>query len=275
MPVLFRFYFANICKTNLLNFHTPVPIELLLVFIHFFVILRYMLNFEKFDVLTFDCYGTLIDWEKGILSSLKPVLNNHGIEIGGDEILEIYSALEAKAEGGEYQTYKSVLRSILRGFATKFCFKPSEEELAVFSTCVKHWPPFEDSTKALKALQTKYKLCILSNIDDDLFAFSAQNLQVNFDTVFTAQLIGSYKPSLQNFQFAVKHLGLPKERILHVAQSLFHDIVPAKKLGLATVWLNRREGKEGFGATPAAEAKPDFEVPDLQSLVDLIGTFKT
>lgn len=217
-----------------------------------------MLNFEKFDVLTFDCYGTLIDWEKGILSSLKPVLNNHGIEIGGDEILEIYSVLEAKAEGGEYQTYKSVLRSILRGFATKFCFKPSEEELAVFSTCVKHWPPFEDSTKALKALQTKYKLCILSNIDDDLFAFSAQNFQVNFDTVFTAQLIGSYKPSLQNFQFAVKHLGLPKERILHVAQSLFHDIVPAKKTrpcyGLAQqkrgerrVWGNAcRRGKTGF-----------------------------
>ena len=234
-----------------------------------------MLNFENFDVLTFDCYGTLIDWEEGILSSLKPVLNNHGIEIGCDEVLEIYSDLEAKAEEGEYQSYQSVLRSILSGFGKKFDFKPSEEELAVFSTCVKHWPPFEDSTDALRALQTKYKLCILSNIDDDLFAYSAQHLKVNFDTVFTAQQIGSYKPSLQNFEFAMQHLGLPKERILHVAQSLFHDIVPAKKLGLATVWLNRREGKEGFGATPAAEAKPDFEVPDLQSLVDLIGTFKT
>jgi len=234
-----------------------------------------MLNFENFDVLTFDCYGTLIDWEEGILSSLKPLLNNHGIEIGGDEVLEIYSDLEAKAEQGEYQSYQSVLRSILSGFGKKFDFKPSEEELAVFSTCVKHWPPFADSTEALNALQTKYKLCILSNIDDDLFAYSEQHLKVNFDTVFTAQQIGSYKPSLQNFEFAMQHLGLPKERILHVAQSLFHDIVPAKKLGLATVWINRRKGKEGFGATPGAEAKPDFEVPDLKSLVDLIGIFKT
>ena len=234
-----------------------------------------MLIFENFDVLTFDCYGTLIDWEEGILSSLKPVLNNHGIEIGGDEVLEIYSDLEAKAEEGEYQTYKSILRSILSGFGKKFYFKPSEEELAVFLTCVKHWPPFEDSTDALRALQTKYKLCILSNIDDDLFAYSEQHLKVSFDTVFTAQQIGSYKPSLQNFEFAMKHLGLPKERILHVAQSLFHDIVPAKKLGLATVWINRRKGKDGFGATPAAEAQPDFEVPDLKSLVDLIGIFGT
>ena len=234
-----------------------------------------MLIFENFDVLTFDCYGTLIDWEKGILSSLKPVLTSHGIEISDNEVLEIYSDLEAKAEVGEYQTYKSVLRSVLNGFGKKFSFKPSEEELAVFATCVKYWPPFEDSTEALNALQTKYKLCILSNIDDDLFAYSAQHLKVNFDTVFTAQLIGSYKPSLQNFEFAMQHLGLPKERILHVAQSLFHDIVPAKKLGLATVWINRRREEEGFGATPPAEAKPDFEVPDLKSLVDLIGIFKT
>ena len=180
-----------------------------------------MLIFENFDVLTFDCYGTLIDWEKGILSSLKPVLTSHGIEISDNEVLEIYSDLEAKAEEGEYQTYKSVLRSVLNGFGKKFNFKPSEEELAVFATCVKYWPPFEDSTEALNALQTKYKLCILSNIDDDLFAYSAQHLKVIFDTVFTAQQIGAYKPSLQNFEFAIKHLGLPKERILHVAQSLF------------------------------------------------------
>ncbi len=233
-----------------------------------------MLIFENFDVLTFDCYGTLIDWEKGILSSLKPVLTSHGIEISDNEVLEIYSDLEAKAEEGEYQTYKSVLRSVLNGFGKKFNFKPSEEELAVFATCVKHWPSFADSTEALNALQTKYELCILSNIDDDLFAYSAQHLKVNFDTVFTAQQIGSYKPSLQNFEFAIKHLGLPKERILHVAQSLFHDIVPAKKLGLATVWINRRKGKEGFGATLPAEAKPDFEVSDLKSLVDSIGIFE-
>lgn len=233
-----------------------------------------MLNFENFDVLTFDCYGTLIDWERGILYSLKPILTNYGVELDNDVVLEIYADLEAKAEERDYQTYKSVLRSVLNGFGKKFNFKPSEEDLAAFATCVKHWPPFKDSTEALLALQSKYKLCILSNIDDDLFAYSAQNLKVNFDTVFTAQQIGSYKPSLRNFEFAVKHLGVSKERILHVAQSLFHDIVPAKKLGLATVWINRRKKKDGFGATPSAEVKPDFEVPDLQSLVDSIGIIK-
>ncbi len=232
-----------------------------------------MLRFENFETLTFDCYGTLIDWEKGILSSLKPVLVNHGIAIDGDEVLEIYAGLEAKAEQGDYQTYKSVLRTVLTGFGKKFAFKPSGEELNAFSTCVKNWPPFDDSTEALKALQTKYKLCILSNIDDDLFTYSAEHLQVNFDTVFTAQQIGSYKPALKNFEFAIKHIGVPKEQILHVAQSLFHDIVPAKKLGLSTAWINRRKGKEGFGATPPAEAKPDFEFPNLKSLVDSIGIF--
>jgi len=150
-------------------------------------------------------------------------------------------------------------------------FTPSEAELATFSQSVKDWPAFPDSARALGALKTKYQLAIISNIDDDLFAYSAQRLQVPFDWVITARQARSYKPSLNNFRVAFERMGVPQNRILHVAQSLFHDIAPAKALGLATVWVNRRHDKAGFGATPPAEARPDLEVPDLQTLAVRMG----
>lgn len=120
-------------------------------------------------------------------------------------------------------------------------------------------------------MKRKYKLAIISNVDDDLFAFSAQRLEVVFDWVITAQQAKTYKPSLNNFHLAFERIGLPKSKILHVAQSLFHDHVPAKTLGLSTVWINRRHNKPGFGATPPAQAQPDLEVPSLQALVEKIG----
>jgi 2-haloacid dehalogenase len=135
-----------------------------------------------------------------------------------------------------------------------------------------HWPAFPDSSQALRALGTRYRLIILSNIDDDLFRFSQKILNVTFDHVFTAQQIGSYKPSRRNFEYLIRHAGAPPHAILHVAQSLFHDIAPAKEMGLSTVWVNRRQGRAGFGATPPAEAEPDCQVPDLRSLAVLTGT---
>ena len=128
------------------------------------------------------------------------------------------------------------------------------------------WVPFSDTVNALKKLKAKFKLAILSNVDDDLFAISAKHLKVKFDYIITAEQIRSYKPSLNNFKFAIKKIGIPKDKILHIAQSLYHDIAPAKELGLSTIWINRRNGKEGFGATPPASAKPDMEFPDLKSL---------
>ena len=137
---------------------------------------------------------------------------------------------------------------------------------------VMNWPAFTDSSQALHALATRYRLIILSNIDDDLFRFSQKILGVHFDHVFTAQQIGSYKPARQNFEYLIKHAGIPQDRILHVAQSLFHDIAPAKAMGISTVWVNRRHGLAGFGATPPAEAIPDATVPNLRSLAVLTGT---
>jgi 2-haloacid dehalogenase len=230
-----------------------------------------MLNFDDFEVLTFDCYGTLIDWESGIWEALRPVLAHHGIALMADQALELYGELEVEAERGSYHEYQTVLRMVLEGLGSRLGFVPTSTELQRFSESVKDWPAFPDSTGALQALKKKYKLAIISNIDDNLFAFSAQRLQTPFDWVITAQQAKSYKPSLNNFHLAFERIGSPTTKILHVAQSLFHDIVPAKALGLSTVWVNRRHDKAGFGATPPAQAQPDLEVPDLQTLAGTIG----
>lgn len=230
-----------------------------------------MLHFDDYEVLTFDCYGTLIDWETGIWQALQPVLARRGVSLSQDEALELYGELEAAAERGEYREYKVVLRQVLAGFGAQLGFTPTEAELAEFAHSVKDWPAFPDSPGALHALKTRYRLAIVSNIDDDLFAYSAQRLEAPFDWVITARQARSYKPSLNNFHVAFERMAIPQDRILHVAQSLYHDIVPAKALGLATVWVNRRHDKPGFGATPAADAQPDLEVPDLQTLAQRVG----
>jgi len=230
-----------------------------------------MLKLDQFEVLTFDCYGTLIEWETGIWEALRPVLAAHQVSLQPGQALELYGALESTAEAGAYQEYKTILRMVLEGFGARLGFTPSTAELQNFSTCVKDWPAFPDSPSALQALHKKYKLAIISNVDDDLFAFSEEKLQVKFDWIITARQARSYKPSLNNFIVAFERIGIPPGKILHVAQSLFHDIVPAKQLGLSCVWINRRYGKAGFGATPPAQAQPDLETPDLQSLAHLAG----
>jgi 2-haloacid dehalogenase len=230
-----------------------------------------MLNFDSFEALTFDCYGTLIDWEAGIWGALRPVLAAHGVSETMDAALERFGRLESAAEAGPYQTYRSVLGQVLAGLGRELNFTPTPAELARFGGSVEDWPAFSDSAAALKALKRRYKLGIISNVDDDLFAFSNRRLDVTFDWIVTAQQAGSYKPSQHNFQVAFERLGLPREKILHVAQSLFHDHAPAKQLGLTTVWINRRHDKPGPGATPAADAQPDLELPDLGSLAAAIG----
>lgn len=229
------------------------------------------MNFDNFQALTFDCYGTLIDWESGIWGALYPVLANHHVATTRDHALEMFGELESAAEQGEYHEYKVVLRMVLEGLGSRLGFMPTPQEVQQFSASVEDWPAFSDSTYALQALRRKYQLAIISNIDDDLFALSARRLGVPFDWVITAQQARSYKPSLNNFQLAFERMALPTDRLLHVAQSIYHDIVPAKALGLATIWINRRQGQAGFGATPPAQAQPDLEVPDLQSLAARMG----
>jgi 2-haloacid dehalogenase len=225
-----------------------------------------MLDFDRFTYLSFDCYGTLIDWESGILAALRPILEQHGIVRADDELLELYGELESAAERGPYLRYRDLLASVVDGFGARWGFTPTAEERASLAASVADWPVFPDTVVALQSLARRFRLVILSNIDDDLFAGSARRLQVPFAQVITAQQVGSYKPNPRNFQTLIERLGGATGRILHVAQSLFHDIAPANALGLTTVWVNRRHDKPGAGATPPATAKPDLEVPDLATL---------
>jgi 2-haloacid dehalogenase len=226
-------------------------------------------DFSRKAVFTFDCYGTLIDWEAGILAVVQPVLRAHGLEVADEQVLETYAALESAAEAGPYRPYGDILVDVMRGLGEQFGFVASATEARALAASVGDWPAFADSAGALAALQRRYKLAIVSNVDDDLFAASQRRLGVTFDWIVTAQQARSYKPSLNNFHVALDRIGLPHDQVLHVAQSLFHDHVPARHLGLDTVWVNRRGDKRGSGATPPAVVQPDLEVPDLRSLADL------
>jgi 2-haloacid dehalogenase len=230
-----------------------------------------MIDLAATRVLTFDCYGTLIDWETGILAALRPVLVRHGIAIDDERLLALYGELEAAAESGPYQSYRAVLASVLRGLGERLGFAPSEAEAAAFGASVGDWPPFPDTPAALAALKRRFKLAIVSNVDDDLFARSNERLGVAFDWIITAQQVQSYKPAPAHFRVALERIGLPPTAVLHAAQSLYHDHAPAKALGLRTVWVDRRQGKTGPGATPPAEAQPDLTVPDLATLARVAG----
>lgn len=229
------------------------------------------MNISRIRCLSFDCYGTLIDWEAGLLGALRPLLEHHGVQASDSRLLEAFAEAESAAEAGPYRSYKENLREVLRTLGVVFQFQPSVAEEVAFAQSVKDWPAFDDSVEALRALQARYRLIVLSNIDDDLFRYSQARLGVEFHRVFTAQQIGSYKPAENNFRFLLEHAGVERDEMLHVAQSLYHDIGPAGRLGISTVWVNRRQGQSGSGATPAATARPDLELPDLTTLVELMN----
>ena len=227
------------------------------------------LDFRSFEALTFDCYGTLIDWETGLLAALRKVLAAHGASAEDEELLEAYARHESALESGEYLAYREVLRRSLDGIGREFGFEPQPAERDAFAESVGDWPPFADSPPALARLGEHFRLGVITNCDDDLFARSSRHLGASFDWVVTAEQAGGYKPDRGNFEYAFSVIGLPRDRILHVAQSLFHDHVPAKELGLATVWVDRRGGRAGSGATPLADAGPDLTVPDMRSFAEM------
>jgi 2-haloacid dehalogenase len=222
------------------------------------------LDFARFEALTFDCYGTLIDWEAGILAGLRPVLERRDIAPTDDELLEVYAGFEAEAETGPYARYRDILGRCLAAVVAHYGGAVAEPaEIAAFGDSVGAWPAFPDSADALTTLHQRFRLGVITNCDDDLFARSAERLRTRFDWVVTAQSAGSYKPDRRNFDLALQRIGLPRDRILHVAQSLFHDHVPAKEMGFTTVWIDRRHDRPGFGATPPADATPDATFPDM------------
>lgn len=228
-----------------------------------------MLDFSRFRLLTFDCYGTLIDWETGIFGALRPILAAHGKSLGDAQLLELYSDLEMQAEQGDFCPYREILQTVVRGFGERLGFKPSEAEIRSLPESLPAWPAFPDTAAALGRLKTRYQLAITSNVDDDLFAWTAPKLGVPFDFVITAQQARAYKPSLRVFELAQARTGVSRDQWLHVGQSVFHDVVPAKSLGISTVWVNRASPRAGAGAAKAAVGQPDLEVPDLKTLAEI------
>jgi 2-haloacid dehalogenase len=225
-----------------------------------------MLDFTRFEILTFDCYGTLINWEEGILRCLHRVLAAHGKDTDDATILRLYGDFEARAEHAEYRRYREVLQSVVRQFGEQLAFAATDQEASSLPESLKDWNPWPDTVAALRQLQSRFRLAIVSNVDDDLFAATQPKLGVQFDRIITAQQAGAYKPSLKIFELALSRIGVPAHRVLHVGQSLYHDVVPAQSLGLATVWVNRPSARSGVGAVKAAEGHPDLQVSTLAEL---------
>jgi 2-haloalkanoic acid dehalogenase type II len=230
------------------------------------------MQLSDFKALSFDCYGTLIDWETGILEALRPLRERAAMS--ADDMLAAYGEMEHELEVEQPGLlYSQLLEKVHAGLSRRFGVSEDVEEAAKFGASVGDWPAFPDTVEALRYLKQHFRLVILSNVDRLSFAGSNRHLGVEFDFIFTAQDIGSYKPSLRNFEYLIAHLavdGIDKAALLHVAQSLFHDHVPANKMGIASAWIDRRHNKPGGGATVLPHPMPDydFRFTSLRELAD-------
>ena len=233
------------------------------------------MKLSDFKALTFDVYGTLIDWESGIYNALRPWLDREGIAADRDQALAAFAEQES-AQQAETPSlrYPDLLAAVHKRLAAHWGAASSDADAAAFGASVGDWPAFPDSADSLRYLKQHYKLMILSNVDRASFARSNEKLGVAFDAIFTAEDIGSYKPDPANFAYLLSRLGemgIDKSRVLHTAQSLFHDHVPAKRAGLTTAWIDRRGGDaDGFGATmpPPVDVAVDFRMPSLTAFVE-------
>ncbi|MCU1739352.1 MULTISPECIES: haloacid dehalogenase type II [unclassified Pseudomonas] len=232
------------------------------------------MRLTDFEVMVFDCYGTLIDWESGIFNALKPLADRSEKKLTRDQILEVFGRHESPQQKETPKAlYAEILRKVYDRIAKEWRLEVDPQEREHFGVSVKNWPPFSDSIEALRYFGRYYKLAILSNIDRGEFEFSRAKLGADFDCVITAQDVGSYKPAPKNFTYminAIGKLGFEKSSILHVAESLYHDHVPANAAGLASAWIHRRHNQEGFGAihVPATEATYDFRFISLAAMVE-------
>jgi 2-haloalkanoic acid dehalogenase type II len=233
------------------------------------------MQLSQFKALSFDCYGTLIDWEAGMLEALEPLRERAGI--GPDELLEAYGAVEHELERAyPALPYSQLLEKVHDRLSERFGLTPDNAEAAAFGTSVGNWPAFPDSARALAYLKGHFQLIILSNVDRNSFAGSARRLGVEFDQILTAEEIGSYKPDLRNFEYLLARAGeagIAKHELLHVAQSLFHDHVPANRMGIASAWIDRRHDKPGGGATIVPDPMPHYDLR-FASLGELAAAHK-
>ncbi|MGF6852681.1 haloacid dehalogenase type II [Paraburkholderia sp. CI3] len=232
------------------------------------------MKLTDFDTLTFDCYGTLIDWESGIFEGLRPLLERARTPLTRDQVLEAHARHESSQQNfTPAKRYQELLPIVYKRMAEEWGLPYTHEECVAYGQSIRNWPAFADSAVALQYLKKHYKLVILSNIDNESFTFSNARLQVEFDAIITAEDVGSYKPSPRNFEYMLQKLdqrGIQKEKILHTAESLFHDHKPANEFGLASCWIYRRHSQPGFGATmnPGSQPDIDFRFDSMADFVD-------
>jgi 2-haloacid dehalogenase len=233
-----------------------------------------MIDLSRFDALSFDCYGTLIDWETGIADALAPWLGRVRRSPSRDELFTVFgrheSAQQAETPG---MLYRDLLAVTMKRIAAEWGADVSDAEAAAFGASVGRWPPFPDTVDALRRLKRRHQLFILSNVDRETFRATNAALGVEFDGIFTAQDIGSYKPDRRNFAYLVERVaerGIDRSRVLHVAQSIFHDLVPASELGLATCWVVRGHEHDGRGGQ-LGRARFDARIDTLAELAESVG----
>ena len=222
-----------------------------------------MILLDEISHLTFDCYGTLIDWESGILNAVQPLTVRLGTTASPEVILRSYVQHEARLERQPWMLYREVLRRVMLGIAKDLGVHLRTRDEDTLIDSLASWPPFPDTVAALERLSTRFKLVILSNTDDSLFRETQKQLKVQFAEIVTAEQVRSYKPGHAHFKEALRRLDLPAHRVLHVAQSLYHDHEPARQLGFHTAWINRPSLLPDTGLAPDSSAKPDFTFTDL------------
>jgi 2-haloalkanoic acid dehalogenase type II len=236
-----------------------------------------MPNLSDFKILTFDTYGTLIDWESGIYNALLPLIERTDPAPDRNQALEVFGEEETHLELTQPGLiYSSLLSECYHAIAKRWNIEATNYEARIFGQSVKHWPAFPDSPAALQKLRQHYLMATLTNCDRISYMGSNARLEFEWDSIYTAQDAGSYKPALRNFEFLFERVrqdfGILPQEILHVAQSLTHDMVPATKMGMNTVWINRRHGQEGFGATipPKEPYNIDWEFSSMKDFAEAV-----
>ena len=227
------------------------------------------MRLTDFKALTFDCYGTLIDWESGMIEALKPLTGKVRPPLARNAILEAHARHESYQQAQTPgKTYRELLAIVYKRLAEEWNVPASWDECVTYGRSIGDWPAFPDTVAALAYLKQHYKLVILSNVDNESFSVSNRKLGVAFDAIFTAEDVGSYKPDRRNFEYMLNKLegmGIRKSDILHTAESMFHDHKPANHVGLASCWIYRRHQDKGFGATmnPGDMPKYDFQFTSM------------
>jgi len=231
------------------------------------------MKLTDYKALTFDCYGTLIDWESGMVEGLRPLTSKLSPEPSRIDILQAHARHESEQQRWTPgMRYSDLLAIVYKRLAEEWDIAVTPYECETYGASVKHWPAFPDSSEALQYLKQHYRLIILSNVDNQSFKASNDKLGVEFDAVYTAEDVGSYKPDDRNFEYMFQELramGLNKDDILHTAESMFHDHAPANRHKLTCCWIYRRHDQEGFGATmdPGAMPSVDFQFNSMADLV--------